>query len=46
MERLFLLLVSVCKELNWKSSGQIIFIDLSFNMETVLMRGLIMFDKS
>ena len=45
METLFLLLASVCKDVNWKSSGQTIFIELPFNMETVLIWGSIMFDN-
>ena len=45
METWFLLLASVCKESNCKSSGQTILIEMSFNMETVLIWGSIMFDN-
>ena len=37
MKTKFLLLASVYKKLQWKGSGERIFIDLSFNMETVLI---------
>ena len=40
-----MLLAGVCKELNRKSSGSKIFIDLSFNVETVLIWDSVMFDN-
>ena len=37
MERQFLPLASLCEEFNGKGSGETIFIELSFIMETVLI---------
>ena len=45
METWFLLLASVCKESNCKSSGQTILIEMSFNVETVLIWDSVMFDN-